>query len=320
MKPLISVIVPIYNAAEWLERCLDSIRMQTYKALEVILINDGSTDGSSEICNRYSEMDKRFIVIHKENGGAASARNEGLRRCRGDYIGFVDSDDWIAPSMYEDMAGLVIEKQADLAFCSRYNIFEGKEETKTKVKSRGEHLFTGECSGEKAFSYCLNGYYTGVPNKLYKTELLKDNGKMLFFNEKLKNSEDIVFNVQVIPRAKKVVCTDKKLYYRVIRKSNSLQNDMTLTQDRMMEVDAWEWTIHYAGETKMPEKIVKQLKLGYCNFLLAVEIQAYLQKRKEILSLIRKKLTIDKLRKKFYCSSNISIVTKMGRLFFEILM
>lgn len=101
MQPLISVIVPIYKVELYLRKCINSILAQTYQNLEVILVDDGSPDQCGIICDEYAKSDSRVRVIHQENSGVASARNAGLQAAQGDYIGFVDSDDWIAPDMYD---------------------------------------------------------------------------------------------------------------------------------------------------------------------------------------------------------------------------
>src|SRR5665647_1387418 len=100
MKPVISIIVPVYNVELYIRECLDSILTQTFKDFEVILVNDGSTDQSGDICNEYAKNDKRIKVAHKDNGGVSSARNVGIKLAQGDYIGFVDSDDRIDENMY----------------------------------------------------------------------------------------------------------------------------------------------------------------------------------------------------------------------------
>ena len=94
-SPLISIIVPVYNVEDYIRPCLDSILAQTYTNFEAILVDDGSKDGSGSVCDEYAEKDSRFIVVHKENGGVSSARNKGLEIAKGEYIAFVDSDDWI---------------------------------------------------------------------------------------------------------------------------------------------------------------------------------------------------------------------------------
>lgn len=113
----ISVIVPIWNAHDYLHRCIDSILGQTYKNLELILVDDGSSDDSLSICQSYAKQDERVRVFHKENGGQASARNLALDVCTGDYIGFVDNDDWILPSMYERLVALIEKYGAEVARC-----------------------------------------------------------------------------------------------------------------------------------------------------------------------------------------------------------
>ena len=102
-NPLISIIVPVYNVEEFLPKCIDSILAQTYENLEIILVEDGTKDNSGQICDAYAEKDSRIKVIHKENGGLSSARNAGMDVARGEYFGFVDSDDWIEPETYESL-------------------------------------------------------------------------------------------------------------------------------------------------------------------------------------------------------------------------
>ena len=115
---LISIIVPIYNIEKHIVRCLDSILAQTYHNIEVILIDDGSTDNSGKICDQYSSADTRINVFHKQNGGLVSARNLGLESARGDYIGFVDSDDWIEPNMYERMYNNLKNNNSEICICN----------------------------------------------------------------------------------------------------------------------------------------------------------------------------------------------------------
>lgn len=115
--PKISIVVPVYNVESYLKRCLDSIQNQTFQAWECILIDDGSKDNSGKICDDYSIRDKRFRVIHQNNKGVSSARNAGLENAKGKYIGFVDSDDWIEPNMYEYLYNDAIETQADVCIC-----------------------------------------------------------------------------------------------------------------------------------------------------------------------------------------------------------
>lgn len=115
MKELISVVVPVYNVQEHIENCLNSLISQTYTNLQIILVDDGSTDESGKICDRYKELDNRVTVIHKPNGGLADARNTGLKQVKGDYIAFLDSDDYIYKTMYEDLYNLLKDYDADIS-------------------------------------------------------------------------------------------------------------------------------------------------------------------------------------------------------------
>ena len=121
---LISIVVPIYNMEKYLDKCVNSIISQTYKNIEIILVDDGSTDLSYDICEKYKKLDNRIKVYHKTNGGLSDAKNFGIKHASGKYIGFVDSDDWIEPMMYEILYKNIKEKNADIAICGRYIDYE----------------------------------------------------------------------------------------------------------------------------------------------------------------------------------------------------
>lgn len=170
-NPLISVIVPVYNAEKTLHRCVDSICTQTHKNLEIILVDDGSTDKSSSICDEYAAKDVRVRVIHKENGGLSFARNSGLDSCRGEYITFVDSDDYILPQMYESMLAALTEKKVDICVCQwQYEKADGKQVVSpAKIESA---VYGYKSAAEFAeFLYKAGPYENGVVvsvwNKLY---------------------------------------------------------------------------------------------------------------------------------------------------------
>ena len=117
-RELISVIVPVYNVEQYLKKCVDSIVNQTYKNLEIILVDDGATDSSGEICDELEKLDNRIKVYHKENGGLSDARNYGVERATGSYVGFVDSDDYIDAEMYEKLYDAITKEAADVAECN----------------------------------------------------------------------------------------------------------------------------------------------------------------------------------------------------------
>ncbi len=115
---LISAIVPVYNVEKYLYRCVDSILKQTYENFELILIDDGSPDNCSQMCDELSEKDSRIKVIHQENQGLSAARNSGIKIAKGNYLTFIDSDDWISNTMFEDLINLIKEKNADISICN----------------------------------------------------------------------------------------------------------------------------------------------------------------------------------------------------------
>lgn len=144
---MLSIIVPVYNVEKYLNQCVDSILAQTYKDFELILIDDGSPDGCPEICDDYAKKDARVKVIHKENGGTQTAIIEGVKASVGEYIGFVDSDDWIDPNMYEVLMGLMKKYDLDCAMCDFKEVYQGSNGIQTELSSDfgiPEGLYHGE--------------------------------------------------------------------------------------------------------------------------------------------------------------------------------
>ena len=171
-NPLISIIVPIYNVETYIKKCVDSILSQTYKNLEVILVDDGSPDNCGNICDEYSLNDNRVKTIHKKNGGLSSARNAGLDVAIGEYIGFVDSDDWIESDMYESLYKIITERKADISVCGRYIVEEGRITTISDTEE--VYVFTKQ----EALSQLVLDEHDGIKNfawdKLYKKELFEN--------------------------------------------------------------------------------------------------------------------------------------------------
>lgn len=166
-QPLISVIVPVYNVAEYLPECVDSIINQTYKNLEIILVDDGSTDACPDICDEYAKRDSRIRVIHKKNGGLSDARNAGLDICTGEWIGFVDSDDTIKETMYEILYKDAIHYDADISMCRNNFIIDDREIEKNW--DDGIKIIAGK---EKIIDeiFCMRGISIAVWVKLYKNK------------------------------------------------------------------------------------------------------------------------------------------------------
>lgn len=209
MNKLISVIVPIYNVSQYIKQCLDSILSQSYRNLEVILVDDGSTDQSGKICDQYAQADDRVMVIHKENGGLSDARNAGLEVAKGEYIGFVDSDDFIHPDMYKILAKILEENQADIAIANWQGFFDGKE--KEICDNRTGNIMIFENIETLEFLIYGKDKYrisSSVWDRLYHRKVIEN-----FSFPKGKCYEDVVWSAKVFYEAKKSVYIDKDLYY-----------------------------------------------------------------------------------------------------------
>lgn len=205
--PAVSIIVPVYNVEPYLEFCVESLVHQTLRDIEIILVDDGSPDKSGQICDRLAKTDSRIRVIHKENGGLSSARNAGIAAATGDYIGFVDSDDWVEKDMYERLYSLIVEHDADIADCDMIETekreFQSLEHTnRVDVLDQNGALDIFFRISVPDINYC-------VCDKLFKKEIFTDT----LFTEGI-IFEDIDFNYRALLHVKKyVVLNDVKYYY-----------------------------------------------------------------------------------------------------------
>ena len=171
-EPLLSVIIPVYNVEEYLGKCVDSILNQTYSNLEIILINDGSKDGSGSICDIYGQKDPRVRVIHKENGGLSSARNTGMEAAAGEYITFVDSDDWIEEDAYAHLMELMERYQVKLVCGGNYDVDGGTGERTLGVCPEREEVVTAEEFVGRMFMW--QGCDSSACDKIYHRSLLEN--------------------------------------------------------------------------------------------------------------------------------------------------
>lgn len=215
-SPLLSIIVPIYNAEKYLRQCLDSILDQGFSDYEVLLIDDGSTDNSGAICNQYISKHPLFKYIHKPNGGSPSARKCGYEASCGQYIAFIDSDDWIAPDMYEKMCRAVLETRADIILCNYTSVMHGKEEVCTVPFTPGfydKHRLETEVYPSMLYSgtYYKYGISPNLWNKIFRRDLLK---KHLFHvPDDMVVGEDTLTSYSCLLEASSAYIMDEALYY-----------------------------------------------------------------------------------------------------------
>lgn len=208
---LISIIIPIYNAKDYLQKCLNSVIGQTYKDLEIILINDGSTDESGKICDVYANIDNRIIVIHKNNEGVSAARNYGLKIAKGKYIGFIDPDDWLEHDMIDYLYNLITKYNADMSICGFY-----KENPDGKLLDKYRESNLKLLNGKETINLMLdNGY---VWNKLFSKKIIDQ--YRIKFDENIAFCEDMLFCCQYLMKAKKVVYENKPKYHYIIHGEN----------------------------------------------------------------------------------------------------
>lgn len=266
-SPLITVIIPVYNVKQYLKRCLDSVIEQTYKNLEIIIVNDGSTDTSEKICAAYKSKDERIILINKDNGGLSDARNAGLNIASGDYIFFIDSDDYVSCDIVRILCRDAKENNADIAVASFQNFDETTPKKLDGCNGKTKVLDTKEALESMLYQKdCTNSAW----GKLYKRKLFNN-----IRYPKGKTCEDIPVTYRLFARAKKITMNSSKLYYYYQRSSSIINSPFTL--DRF---DALKFT---SDETAfIREKYPEILKSAFCReFMESVYILRKIGKKNE---------------------------------------
>lgn len=238
----ISIIVPVYNVKAYLERCFESILKQTYTNIEVVAVDDGSTDGSSEILDEYAKKDVRIVPIHKENGGVTSARLTGVRMSTGEYIGFVDGDDEIELDMYEKLLKNALAYKADISHCGYRMIFNNREDL---YYGTGRLVKQNKQAGLKDL---LDGSFIepGLWNKLFRKTLFHSLLHDRVMDLSIKNNEDLLMNYYLFREAECSIFEDVCLYHYIVHSdsaANKSLNDhqlldpLRVTKNLMSETD-----------------------------------------------------------------------------------
>ncbi|MCV9884798.1 glycosyltransferase [Metabacillus halosaccharovorans] len=230
MYPKISIIVPVYKVEPFIHKCVDSVLLQTFTDFELILVDDGSPDNCGKICDEYAQKDKRVKVIHKENGGLSDARNAGLDIATGDYIGFVDSDDWIESDMFEMLYNMCVENDCEIANCTSIIHYSHKT-----VTNGGHQLIIHD--KKEAMKVMLEGklYDEVVWTKIFKRDLLKD----IRFKTGI-IYEDTAFTYKVIHESSRICCIGEPKYHYIKRENSTMDRaiknvkiDSVLVYDEM---------------------------------------------------------------------------------------
>lgn len=268
MNRMVSVIIPVYNTGEYLAGCVESVRGQTLADLEIILVDDGSTDGSGELCDRYGEKDPRIRVLHQANGGSTSARNAGLRASRGEYVGFVDSDDWMEPGMYEGLLDACVENGADMAVSVKYCNREKSEYREQPGVPEG--VYDRESPGRELarnLIYTVDGRRGISPNlydKLFKRELLCRH--QFAVDERIRYGEDDACVYGCLLDAGRVVILDRAWYHYRIREGSVCHTG----DDTYFEQVAWLYRQLRETFLRQPEPgiLMEQLNRYMMEFIL----------------------------------------------------
>ena len=294
------LIIPVYNSEQWLDKCVFSILNQSYKNLEIILIDDGSTDQSGALCDKFHGLDQRVRVYHKENGGQATARNLGLKMASGSYIGFVDSDDWIDQDMYSMLIAAAVSTNADIVMCGRRNV--------TPEGILLQSVFTSNDIREWNTDEALRRFflYDDIDgagcDKIFKRGILED----LEYPVGL-ICEDLPFICTAIQRAKKIVHVGKPLYNNVQRAGSTSHSsfspktkgllvypkqirDEVVAKKRHLQVEAdyyyfFNAYLYYQNYYLSKVKNAEMIRLG-CEDMLRMLSNKYLTKRKKLKMLL----------------------------------
>ncbi|MHC8523483.1 glycosyltransferase family 2 protein [Rossellomorea sp. H39__3] len=261
LKNKISVIVPVYNVEDYLENCIKSILQQTYSNLEILLVNDGSTDSSLDICNEYALLDNRIKVYNKKNMGVSAARNYGIEKSTGAYIGFVDSDDWIEPEMFERLYKIIEEKNTEI--CVLKNIY--RDSQKFNITNIGSEVVTKQRAIKELLSY---NFPASLWTSLYKKSLIAE----IRLSEDTFHLEDLEFQFKAICAANTVSLCDTPLYnYRTRSGSannSGFNNKIVSCFNILPSIE----------EYIIQKKVVSQKYIAALNARLLLTVSAFLSK------------------------------------------
>ncbi|MBQ9991356.1 MAG: glycosyltransferase family 2 protein [Lachnospiraceae bacterium] len=268
-RPLISVIIPVYNVESYLDKCINSVLNQTYPDLEIILVDDGSTDSSGRLCDDYGKKDGRVRVIHKKNGGLMSAWMAGVREAKGEYFSFVDSDDWIELNMFEELAALLSGNAKEMV-CSNY-LIEKPNASVPVIQSMKPGVYERKAIEEELFPHLLGEEVRRIHSsrcmKLISRDLILENLK--FCNPALTMGEDMNIILPAILDAERIVVMEKGLYYHYRFVDSSMAHKYN---PRLYEkVYLLYYTLQKVLEGKKAEKqMLKNLKKEYIFLLFLV--------------------------------------------------
>lgn len=263
MNPTVSIIVPIYNAEKYIERCVDSIVSQEYRDIEIILADDGSSDASGSLCDEFAERDSRITVIHKENTGVSDTRNVAIEAACGEYLQFVDSDDWLAPNATEILVRTAKNNNCDLVIADFYRVVGERVSQKGDIDT--DELMTREEFAEYMMQNPADFYYGVLWNKLYKREIVKKHN--LCMDRNISWCEDFMFNLEYIRFAERFMAVQVPVYYYVWRKGSLVnQGALGVSRTIKMKLSVFEYYNNFYKHV-LDEKDYEKNRLRVYRFL-----------------------------------------------------
>jgi len=263
MLPKISVIIPIYNTAKVLDRCMISILHQTFTNIEIIAVDDGSEDKSGEIADNYAAQDKRIHVIHQENKGVSAARNIGIATAKGEYITFIDSDDYANPMLFETLYKTAQDNKLDVVSCSIYRVWDNQ---KVLIQSDDRIIDIDNDSYPDIIDQCVFGSYRYRPSacgKLYRRDIII-NYNILFFGERM---EDAIFNIKFLMVSHKLQILSSPLYYYHKRPGSATTSIVTDPQFPIRYVQLISELHKFGEKHQILSRIEEKLPQYYLQFL-----------------------------------------------------
>ena len=304
MEPLLSIIIPAFNIEQYISRALDSLINQSYKNIEVIVVNDGSTDSTGDIIDSYVKKDNRIKVIHKNNEGVSIARNTGIHLAKGDYIGFVDGDDTVDDDMFETLIQNAINYNADISHCGYKMVFPSRTDY---YYNTGDIVIQDNQEGLKDLLKA-DRVEPSLNNKIYKSSLFKD----IRLNSKIKHNEDLLANFYLFKKATKSVFYDKCLYNYMIRKGSAATKqvsknkiiDPILVLEEIKSVLDKESDLYRIAYNRYLSNLIRICRGTQCGYY--KQFSYYIEEAKKI------------LKKEFY-NNNYMIETKLKYMIYGVI-
>ena len=263
MNPKVSIIIPIYNAEKHLRRCIDSVLKQDFEDFELILMNDGSRDSSGMICDTYAEKDERVRVVHKENSGVSDTRNQAMTLARGEYLQFLDSDDWITPDATGLLVRMAKEHDCEMVIADFYRVIGERLSPKGKIREDG--ILSREDFAMEMMENPADFYYGVLWNKLYRRDIIEKNN--LCMDKDISWCEDFIFNMEYIRHVKQVYALHVPMYYYVKTPGSLVSQGTSISKTIQMKRTVFKCYKEFYKEV-FKEEDYEKIRLQVYRFLI----------------------------------------------------